>query len=362
MANLTETSQWDAAIYQLDVNDPVLGGVVEPAPSMNGMSNRQAQALANRTLWLKNAIDNLATATDDEIDNLNTVIQQQLISLGNAKQNINANLTALSQVTAAVIAKMVEFGGVSTVGAAELAYLAGVTSGVQTQLNSRVRTVTLATLPTSDVGPVWVADAQDIWVWVPANSYWSGGYRSPHVGEILYGVTATPRPFERASIGGTLSKTDPSTRGLWAYAQEENRVTDQATFDANLGAIWFVSVDANTFRVPNMLGPMNNGNPGYGMFLRLAAGGTDADTANARAFGSAKRDTFQGFSLGDGSVSGKIKNQLGGAAGTAINVLKPAEATAGADALFVSDGTHGAPRIGMETVPPHVAFHPRIHV
>lgn len=47
MANLSETSQWVDGIYQLETSDPVEGGP-------NGISNRQAQELANRTNWLKN--------------------------------------------------------------------------------------------------------------------------------------------------------------------------------------------------------------------------------------------------------------------------------------------------------------------
>ncbi|WP_198345268.1 hypothetical protein [Neisseria weixii] len=49
MANLVETSRWEAGIYQLETSDPVMGGP-------NGIDNRQPRELANRTLWLKNEI------------------------------------------------------------------------------------------------------------------------------------------------------------------------------------------------------------------------------------------------------------------------------------------------------------------
>ncbi|WP_199720910.1 phage tail protein [Neisseria chenwenguii] len=49
MANLTETSRWEAGIYQLETSDPVMGGP-------NGIDNRPTRELANRTLWLKNEI------------------------------------------------------------------------------------------------------------------------------------------------------------------------------------------------------------------------------------------------------------------------------------------------------------------
>lgn len=52
MANLVETSRWEAGIYQFETSDPVMGGP-------NGIDNRPTRELANRTLWLKNE---LATA------------------------------------------------------------------------------------------------------------------------------------------------------------------------------------------------------------------------------------------------------------------------------------------------------------
>lgn len=52
-ADLPEVSTWEDGIYQLEVNDRVQGGV-------DGISNRQAKELANRTKYLKDAVDTLA--------------------------------------------------------------------------------------------------------------------------------------------------------------------------------------------------------------------------------------------------------------------------------------------------------------
>lgn len=46
MANLTETETYEAGIYQLETSDKLMGGA-------EGISNRQARQLANRTSWLK---------------------------------------------------------------------------------------------------------------------------------------------------------------------------------------------------------------------------------------------------------------------------------------------------------------------
>lgn len=55
MANFTELDQYDEYIYQLDTQDPVLGGP-------DGTSNKQGKALANRTNWLKLRLAELTTA------------------------------------------------------------------------------------------------------------------------------------------------------------------------------------------------------------------------------------------------------------------------------------------------------------
>ncbi len=55
MANIAETSNWDEGIYQIETTDQVIGG-------SNGISNKQAKGLANRTKWLKDALTTLQTA------------------------------------------------------------------------------------------------------------------------------------------------------------------------------------------------------------------------------------------------------------------------------------------------------------
>ena len=48
MANLKEQEKWEDGVYQIEENDPVLGGE-------NGITNKPIKQLANRTLWLKKA-------------------------------------------------------------------------------------------------------------------------------------------------------------------------------------------------------------------------------------------------------------------------------------------------------------------
>lgn len=61
MTNLIENSTWESGIYQIETDDPTLGG--QPGFNMGepvtGHANAQAQQLANRTVWLKDAIDSI---------------------------------------------------------------------------------------------------------------------------------------------------------------------------------------------------------------------------------------------------------------------------------------------------------------
>jgi len=50
MANLKEQEKWEEGVYQIEENDPVLGGE-------NGITNRPIRQLANRTLWLKKFLE-----------------------------------------------------------------------------------------------------------------------------------------------------------------------------------------------------------------------------------------------------------------------------------------------------------------
>ncbi|MGL6150382.1 MAG: gp53-like domain-containing protein [Aeromonas sobria] len=71
MANLQEVVSWEAGIYQLETGDPVLGGP-------GGVSNKQGQALANRTAYLKKHVDdieggNTAAGKADKLSTARTI-------------------------------------------------------------------------------------------------------------------------------------------------------------------------------------------------------------------------------------------------------------------------------------------------
>jgi phage tail collar protein len=57
MANIKEEKTWEEGIYQLEVTDPVVGGI-------DGISNKQAKQLANRTGYLREQIENDKNSVD----------------------------------------------------------------------------------------------------------------------------------------------------------------------------------------------------------------------------------------------------------------------------------------------------------
>nr|WP_240634970.1 phage tail protein [Brenneria salicis]NMN91604.1 hypothetical protein [Brenneria salicis ATCC 15712 = DSM 30166]RBP63078.1 hypothetical protein DES54_11393 [Brenneria salicis ATCC 15712 = DSM 30166]RLM30769.1 phage tail protein [Brenneria salicis ATCC 15712 = DSM 30166] len=61
MANLPEKQEWIDGIYQLETSDPVVGGP-------GGVSNRQAEQLADRTAYLKKELESTGEDLQSHID------------------------------------------------------------------------------------------------------------------------------------------------------------------------------------------------------------------------------------------------------------------------------------------------------
>lgn len=83
MANIKEEKTWEEGIYQLEVTDPVVGGI-------DGISNKQAKQLANRTGYLREQIENdknsvdtaLAKKRDVEDSYSKTEVDKKFTSVG----------------------------------------------------------------------------------------------------------------------------------------------------------------------------------------------------------------------------------------------------------------------------------------
>jgi hypothetical protein len=225
-------------------------------------------------------------------------------------------------------------------------------SGLQAALDSRIPVVALASLPTTNVGPVFVTERQEIWVW--ATSAYFTGYRSPQCGAVEFGHTVNPLPYQIDAIGQTVLKT--AQPRLVAYAQENGLLVASAAWAA--GTLQYADLGTQ-IRLPDL----------RNMFVRFT--GTDVDTANARTMGSRQADAMQ-------NVTGRIQ---------ARSSISAFGALIGASGAFVihgkSEGTNSAPlahdagitngdavsfdtsrvvRSSTETRASNVALSPRLHV
>jgi hypothetical protein len=121
----------------------------------------------------------------------------------------------------------------------------------------------------SNIGPVIVTDRGGfVWQWV--NTAFFTGYRSAICGQFEFGWTPTPLPWQVEAIGGTLNETDHG--GLIARFKESGLTVALGSWVA--GEYKIADMGGGDWKAPDM----------RDMFLR--ATGTDADTANARDFGS----------------------------------------------------------------------------
>lgn len=104
MANLNETAQWETGIYQLETSDPVMGGP-------DGIDNRQAKQLANRTLWLKNQTE-AANRTIEELGN-NAVVLTSDQTIPGAK-TFQADIKASASTAHAAADRYIRLGADAT--------------------------------------------------------------------------------------------------------------------------------------------------------------------------------------------------------------------------------------------------------
>lgn len=87
MANLAETTTYDAGIYQLEVTDPAQGGAT-------GIINTPAKGLANRTNWLKSKVN-----TSVRVDAIVSTIAPYLITAADVSKLIYISDMANAGVT-----------------------------------------------------------------------------------------------------------------------------------------------------------------------------------------------------------------------------------------------------------------------
>ncbi|WP_169753738.1 phage tail protein [Campylobacter curvus] len=131
MANLKEENKWEEGIYQLEVTDPVVGGI-------DGISNKQAKQLANRTKFLKENVDTLA---DGKLGREETAVDSQ--KLGGLTADKFAKLNEENTFTKSV-----------TIGSEGIFYANNNDSHFLIAAKNKGQAIGLGT-PKPDGAPVW---------------------------------------------------------------------------------------------------------------------------------------------------------------------------------------------------------------
>jgi len=88
MANVTETSVFDAGVYKIETTDPVLGGL------QTAIANKQAVSLANRTLYLKDRLDDTGVQLSRSYaGNLNSLVNSGFYFVASGATNKPSGVT-----------------------------------------------------------------------------------------------------------------------------------------------------------------------------------------------------------------------------------------------------------------------------
>jgi hypothetical protein len=199
-------------------------------------------------------------------------------------------------------------------------------------------------VPTVNKGPIMIAEAGEMWLWVKTAYY--EGYRSPSCGRPMIGHTPAPLINEVDATGGLLTKA--AYPALWGYAREAGLVVSQAVWAANVGAYYFVDASSTQFRVPDL----------RDMHMRFT--GTSAE-GGPRTLGTKQMDAGQRLQgvLGAPQEIG-INGVFAALPGTASQ-FAGSQTNAQAFSQVQLDTARTA-RVSSETRGINVAFHPRIHI
>jgi len=301
MANLKEQEKWEDGVYQIEENDPVLGGE-------NGITNKPAKQLANRTLWLKKALElfgkksapkdltaesistadetghthklPLASVTAKGVVKLNSQTASDSEQANDGVSKANAAQTSANQAkTAADTAQRTANDGVSKADAAQRTANDGVSkaNAAQTSANQAKTAADTAQRTASDAN----------------NNANTRQLKSELVGEIAFFASSTPPSGWLKANGAAVSRT--------TYA---------ALFAA-IGTTFGAGDGRTTFNLPDLRGE----------FLRGLDEGRNID--RGRRLGTAQGDAIRnitgkldGSAMGSGNQVLEGKMIASGAIGT----------------------------------------------
>lgn len=317
MANLPESSSFDAGVYQLETTDPVIGG-----PS--GVSNAPLKNLANRTRYLKDQVDALASSKAP----LASPAFTGAPTAPTAAQGTNTTqLATTAFVNAEIAADMVA----NLATAAPLANGAAAV-GTATRMAREDHVHPTDTTRAPLASPAFTG--------TPTAPTPSSGTNNTQLATTAF-VKNAMDTLQGEQPGQVVFFATNSAPAGWLKANGAavSRATYAALF-AVIGTTFGAGDGSSTFNLPDLRGE----------FLRGWDDGRGVD--NGRAFGSSQVDAFQGHrhTL---KTDYSTTSQPGGARAFYNDAVQNLN-----DRVLdpISDGVNGTPRTAAETRPRNIAL------
>lgn len=317
MANLPESSSFDAGVYQLETTDPVIGG-----PS--GVSNAPLKNLANRTRYLKDQVDALASSKAP----LASPAFTGAPTAPTAAQGTNTTQLATTAFVNAEIAADMAANLATVAPAANGAAAVGTSTKMAREDHVHPTDTTRAPL------------ASPAFTGTPTAPTPANGTNNTQLATTAF-VKNAMDTFQGEQPGQVVffATNSAPTGWLKANGAAVSRATYAALF-AVIGTTFGAGDGSSTFNLPDLRGE----------FLR---GWDDARGVDGgRGFGSAQADAFQGHYhssypvCGAAGVTGDQRPTVGSGTGSPTDRF----------AMEPTAGSNGTPRTANETRPRNIAL------
>lgn len=294
MTDLVEIERWENGIYQLETSDPVMGGP-------DGIDNLQAKQLANRTRYLKKAIEASQSSFDEHVEA--TDPHPQYATHGELAEKVAA-LVAQAPGTLDTLSKLAKALDNDPNFASKVA--SALASKAALDSPPFVGTPTTPTPPMGDSGSVvvnaawvrgqnyqpalgftpvqqgggtnqgannvkigWNLDGSGLRCMVDATDLGNFVFDSAVIGQIVFEPRTQARAGYLKCNGALIKRADYPK--LWAYAQASGALVTDAAWGAGNNGCFSHGDGATTFRLPELRGE----------FLRCWDDGRGADASRA---------------------------------------------------------------------------------
>jgi len=151
MANVVETSVFDAGVYKIETTDPVLGGL------QTAIANKQAVSLANRTTYLKDRLDDTGVQLSRSYaGNMNSLLNSGFYFIASGATNKPSGVTTgycvvINDSSTATLVQQLTDAATNTV------WIRRITSGPTYNAWVKLRTEDTATVALSFFTVGWIA-------------------------------------------------------------------------------------------------------------------------------------------------------------------------------------------------------------